>query len=197
MLHSTTADVQAWLASTDPIPVVPLHDPVVDGLGHSAESTYSETYWLPVIGPTALWALRRLNRWLEGAPRGYPLALAPLARELGLGGGTGRSSPVVRSLARLVCFGLAEVRGGQLMVRRRVPPLAHRHVRRLPAHLVERHRAETEATPASTIPGPGSRPRTGAQQRDKVAGGRSDPVGEAGTAARRGTRPLGTQAGQP
>jgi hypothetical protein len=197
MLHSTASDVQAWLASTDPIPVVPLDDPVVDGLGHSAESAYSETYWLPVIGPTALWALRRLNRWLEGAPRGYPLALAPLARELGLGNGTGRNSPVVRSLARLVCFGLAEVRGGQLKVRRRVPPLAHRHVRRLPAHLVERHRAETEAIPTPTFPGPGPRPRPGGHQQDKVAGGRSDPVGEAGSTARRGTEPVRTQAVQP
>jgi hypothetical protein len=197
MLHSTTADVQAWLASTDPIPVVPLDDPVVDGLGHSAESAYSETYWLPIIGPTALWALRRLNHWLEGAPRGYPLALAPLARELGLGQGTGRNSPVVRSLARLVCFGLAEVRGGQLMVRRRVPPLAHRHIRRLPAHLVERHRVETEAIPTPTAPNPASAPRRGALAGTRIAGGRSDPVGEAGTAARRGTRPVGTQAGQP
>jgi hypothetical protein len=197
MLHSTASDVQAWLASTDPIPVVPLDDPVVDGLGHTADSGYSETYWLPVIGPTALWALRRLNRWLEGAPRGYPLVLGPLARELGLGNGTGRNSPVVRSLARLVCFGLAEVRGGQLMVRRRVPPLAHRHVRRLPAHLVERHRAETEAIPTPTLPSPGPGTRTGGQQRDKVAGGRSDPVGEASPAARRTARPVGTPAGQP
>jgi hypothetical protein len=196
MPQSTASELQAWIASIDPIPVVPLDDPVVDGLGHDPDSPYSETYWLPVIGPTALWALRRLNRWLEAAPRGYPLPLAPLARELGLGDGTGRSSPVVRSLARLICFGLAEIRGGQLMVRRKVPPLAQRHIRRLPDHLAEQHRVETEAL--ASPPTPHSHvTTTGGLAGGKVTGGRSHPVGEAGSVARRGAPQVGVQVGRP
>ena len=145
MLRMTPSDTQTWLATTDPLTVRALDDSVIEALGHEAESEYAETYWLPVIGPTALWALRRLTRWLESAPEGYPLALAPFARELGLGDGVGRTSPVVRSLARLVTFGMAEVRGGQLLVRRKVPPLARRHLQRLPGHLAVEHQATFEA----------------------------------------------------
>lgn len=171
MFPSTPSEVQAWIASTDPVPVVPLDDAVVEALGHDADSTYAEVYWLPVIGPTALWALRRLTRALDDAPDGFPLALGPLAGELGLGSGLAPSSPVVRCLARLVCFGLAEVRGGQLMVRRRLPPLARRHLRRLPPHLVEQHDAELECR--------------GATATCTLTGGRTDPVGEAGPPVRR------------
>ena len=183
MLRMTSSDTQAWLARTDPIPVVALDDPVVEALGFDPDSVYAETYWLPVIGPTALWALRRLTRWLEDSPDGYPLALAPFARELGLGDGSGRSSPVVRSLARLVGFGLVEIRCDLLMVRRRVPPLARRHVQRLPGHLAAQHQ---EAVAAGA---PAARAEQGCNvvsiHDGRIAGGRTGPVGEAGPAARR------------
>jgi hypothetical protein len=157
---------------------MPLDDQVVEALGHDVESGYTETYWLPVIGPTALWALRRLTRWLEDAPGGYPLALAPFARELGLGDGVGRSSPVVRSIARLITFGLAEIRGGQLMVRRKVPPLARRHALRLPSHLAAEHQGVIEggAPHATNIV---------ALRGATVADERTVSVGEAGSSARR------------
>lgn len=140
-----TNETQAWLADHDPLPVVALHDEVVDALGHDPRSDYAETYWLPVIGPSSLWALRRLVGWLDASPAGYPVPLAPMARELGLGEGTSRTAPLIRTLARLVVFELAAVQRDVLAVRRVVPPLAHRHVLRLPAHLAERHRVEVEA----------------------------------------------------
>ena len=181
MLRMTASDTQTWLATTDPLPVTALDDPVVEALGHAPESDYTETYWQPVIGPTALWALRRLTRWLEDAPDGYPLALAPFARELGLGDGVGRSSPVVRSLARLVTFGLAEIRAGQLMVRRTVPPLALRHVQRLPGHLAAEHQAAMEAGAPQRTTGT----NVVALRSATVAGERTGSVGEAGPSARR------------
>lgn len=193
MLQMTASDTQAWLATTDPLPVVPLVDTVVESLGYEPESGYAETYWLPVIGPTALWALRRLTRWLEDAPDGYPLALAPFARELGLGDGVGRGSPVVRSLARLVCFGLAEIRGGQLMVRRSVPPLARRHVQRLPAHLAAEHQAAVEASAPQRPDGS----NVVATHDTKVAGGRTGSVGEAGLSARRAHHDVRVDRGEP
>ena len=64
MLRMTASDAQAWIARTDPIPVSRLDDPVVEAIGHDADSDYAETYWLPVIGPSALWALRRLSAWV-------------------------------------------------------------------------------------------------------------------------------------
>jgi hypothetical protein len=45
----------------------------------------------------------------------------------------------------LVLFEIADVRGESLAVRRLMPPLARRHLRRLPDHLAEQHRAEQEA----------------------------------------------------
>lgn len=181
MLRMTPSDTQTWLADTDPLPVASLDDPIVESLGYDPESDYAETYWLPVIGPTALWALRRLTRWLEAAPDGYPLALAPFARELGLGGGVGRSSPVVRSLARLVAFGLADINGGQLMIRRKVPPLARRHVQRLPGHLA----AEHQAAMVPNAPQRTTDTNVVALRSTAVAGERAGSVGEAEPSARR------------
>ena len=181
MLRMTASDTQTWLAEADPLPVALFDDPIVEALGYEPESDYVETYWLPVIGPTALWALRRLTRWLEAAPEGYPLAFAPFARELGLGDGVGRSSPVVRSLARLVSFGLADINGGQLMVRRKLPPLARRHVERLPGHLAAEHKAAVEAhAPQRAIDSNIVALRSAA-----VAGERAGSVGEAGPSALR------------
>ena len=186
MLRMTASDAQTWLAEANPLPVALFDDPIVESLGYDPESDYVETYWLPVIGPTALWALRRLTRWLEDAPDGYPLTLAPFARELGLGDGVGRTSPVVRSLARLVAFGLADINGGQLMVRRKVPPLARRHVQRLPGHLTAAHQAAMEAG----IPQRATGTNVVALRSAAVAGERAGSVGEAEPSARRA---LGSQ----
>lgn len=144
------SEIQNWIAEHDPVPVVGWGDPVVEALGHHPQSRYAETYWLGLLGPSALWAQRRLVGWLEDSPEGYPLALAPMARELGLGEGVGRSSPLVRTLARLVSFDMAAIRCGSFAVRRAMGPLAQRQVVRLPGHLAERHRVETQTSPAAT-----------------------------------------------
>ena len=143
----TTPEVQTWLADHDPLRIAPLVDPVVETVGYEPRSAYVETYWLSVVGPSALWALRRLSAWVEAQPEGFELALTDLAQELGLGGSTGRNAPLVRTLARLVVFEMATIDevNGALAVRRMLPPLARRHVRRLPAHLAERHQAEVES----------------------------------------------------
>ena len=142
----TPADVQSWLATHEPLRIVPRIDPVIETVGHEPRGTYAETYWLPVIDPSALWALRRLSAWADAEPTGVEVPLADLAHELGLDGGTGRNAPMVRTLARLVVFELAQVDESReaLAVLRMVPPLARRHLRRPPVHLVKRHQAELE-----------------------------------------------------
>ena len=130
---------QSWLVEHDPVPVVAFDDTVVEALGYDSRSLYAEAYWLPILGPSAMWALRRINTHLDDHPDGFPLPLAPLSRELGLGDGTGRHSPVVRTLARLALFEMVLLLGGQLAVRRSVPPLARRHLSRLPGHLLAAH----------------------------------------------------------
>lgn len=149
-MHPTpcSSDVNTWLAEHSRLRVVRLDDPVVEAVGFDARSAYSEAYWLGILGPAALWTLRRLVDGLEHHPDGFSLELSQLAREIGLGASTSRHGPVVKALARLVGFGMAAVKGETLAVRRSVPPLARRHLARLPLHLADQHRAEIEAQPS-------------------------------------------------
>jgi hypothetical protein len=131
-----------WFSAHDGLVVVALRNPVLDALGHLPTSAYSERYWLPTIGPSATWLYRNLAAGLERHPEGYPVHLPTLAREIGLGAGTGRSAPLVKTLVRLVDFQLAEVVDGQFAVRPKLPPLTRRQSARLPEHLADRHRRE-------------------------------------------------------
>jgi hypothetical protein len=49
--------------------------------------------------------------------------LEPLVRSLGLGGGTAQHAPIVRTLVRLVDFGLASIGGSTYGIRTTFPPL--------------------------------------------------------------------------
>jgi hypothetical protein len=138
----STADRTDWLTAHDALAVVLWHDPVVENLGHAPRSVYVETYWLPVLGPSATWAVRRLTTWLDAAPQGYDLSLAEFGRELGLGAGTGRNAAVIRTLSRLVSFGIATPLGDALAVRLMLAPLTRRQVQSLPDALAAQHDAD-------------------------------------------------------
>ena len=122
------------------IRVTPWLDPVLDLLGHDPRSWYAETFWLPTLGPTALLLMRHLADRFEHAPEGLVLPVADTAAALGVGTRAGASSPLVRTLTRLEQFELASRAGDDTVaVRRTVPPVHRRHVRRLPADLQARH----------------------------------------------------------
>lgn len=129
----------AWLVEHDPAAVVTWRDPATERTGHPVLGRYAETYWLPVLGPTSLWALRRLAGWLTEQPGGFPLPLERFAAELGLGHTRGRHGPHVRALARLVAFDMARIDGDRLAVRLAVPTMHDRLIARLPAHLAALH----------------------------------------------------------
>ena len=135
------SDVAAWLSHLRSIEVVPVRHPILEALGHDPASNYAEQFWLPVIGPSALWAHRRLTAGFLSGEHNYHLDIATLGREIGLGAGTGRNSPIVRTLTRLVDFHLAEIADCRLGVHTTLPPLTRRQAARLPAHLAERYRA--------------------------------------------------------
>lgn len=119
--------------------VRPWPDPVIDAAGYDPRSTYVETFWAGVLGPSTLLLLRRLAARLEEAPEGFGLDPAVWAAELGLRF-PGKGSPFARAVGRLCHFGLAAaVDPATLLVRRHVPPLAHRYLRRLPTSLQEAH----------------------------------------------------------
>lgn len=119
--------------------IVPWHDPIVDKLGYDVRSHYVELFWLNVLGPTATWILRRLVLGLDHYPLGYELDLAETANALGLAYKPGVSNPFVRALNRCSMFGVAQPAGAALAVRRRVPPVARRHLSRMPDHLRTAH----------------------------------------------------------
>jgi len=119
--------------------VMPWHDPVVEAVGYDARSSYVELFWLGILGPTSTWLLRRLVTGLDAFPDGYELDLEETANALGLSLTAGIHSPFGKALNRCIMFGVAHVSGRGIAVRRQIPPLALRQLRKLPPHLQQAH----------------------------------------------------------
>ncbi|HEV8065889.1 MAG TPA: hypothetical protein VGP46_13690, partial [Acidimicrobiales bacterium] len=147
--HSTGYVPALWQGAT--LFVEPLEDPVVDELGHDPRSSYVELYWLPVLGPSTTWLLRRFAACFDEHPQGFDVEVEELARFLGIGERFGANAPFSRTIKRCVDFQMAEWRPKSLAVRRWLPPLAGRHLRRLPQSLRDRHTAEVEAVARQTF----------------------------------------------
>lgn len=125
---------------TDLIQVEAWADPVVDELGVHPRSAYVEAFWLPVIGPSCTWLVRRVTTGLEIHPDGYEMRLDLCAAELGIGGSRSKNATFARTVDRCAQFGLMRRDGRSgLQVRRRLPPLNRGHVRRLPERLIGLH----------------------------------------------------------
>lgn len=128
--------------SVDTLHAVAWDDPLVDSVGVDPRSLYVETFWLPVLGPSSTWLLRRLVDRLEDEPGGFDLDPDETARSLGLGGAGGRHSPFNRALSRCIRFAIVRATDeGWVAIRRRLSPLPQRHLARLPASLQHRHRS--------------------------------------------------------
>ena len=135
------AETTRWLLAHDPLPVVWQDDARV---GFDPRSVYVETYWLAVLGPSAILAVRRLSDWLEDRPSGIEISVGDLAASLGLGHGSSRHAPIIRTLERLVLFGIARVQWDTYAVRRTIAPLAPRQQNRLPGYLAVRHDSDLQ-----------------------------------------------------
>jgi hypothetical protein len=121
--------------------VEPWPDPVIDEVGHDPRSVYVETFWLPILGPSATWLLRHFMIRLDESPGGIELDIEDTARSLGLGERLSHNSPFARTIKRCVDFEMAKWRGPRVLATRvRLPPLPRRHARRLPAPLQARYR---------------------------------------------------------
>lgn len=126
--------------ASDTLAVRPWPDDVIDRVGHDPRSAYVERFWLGVLGPSSTWLLRRLAAGFDEAPDGFDLDLAEAARGIGLGDRGGRHSPFLRSVNRIVQFDLATAASPvELHVRRHLPPLARRHLVRLPPAMQDEH----------------------------------------------------------
>jgi hypothetical protein len=140
---------------SDTLHIRPWPDEVIDGGGFDPRSSYVETYWLGILGPSTTWLLRRLVAGLESRPDGYPISLSDTARSLGLSDRGGRSSPFVRAVSRTIKFHLAVPEGPEVLaVRRKVPALTSFQVDRLPPSLQNAHslwQEEQLAAPRSDL----------------------------------------------
>jgi hypothetical protein len=150
---STRTTARPTLPLPDQLTITPWADPLIDAVGYDPRSPYVEEFWLGILGPSAVWLLRRLARELEAAPEGCTVDVADLARSIGMAGKAGRQSPIARTVERVVGFGLAQRLGeDELAVRHRVPPLTRRQLVRLPDGLQASHqRWQERESPASPV----------------------------------------------
>jgi hypothetical protein len=120
----------------------PWIDPVLDRRGHDPRSRYVEHFWLGVLGPTATWVMRRIAVHFDQHPDGGCVDLHQLAGSLGLSVAKGTSGPFGRALHRCVMFGAARPLVTSEVgweVRRRLPTVAQRHLRKLPRSVQDLH----------------------------------------------------------
>lgn len=135
----------------DRIEVSCWRDAVVERVGFDACGDYVELFWLPIIGPTSTWLLRRLAITAVLHPQGMSIDATTLAQSLGLGYDTSSRGSLARSLHRLTIFGLARVHGPRVEIRSVVPPLTLKHLARLPEHLQRAHSLWSENDPSSAL----------------------------------------------
>jgi hypothetical protein len=121
--------------------VEPWDDPTLAQYGFPVGGDYVETFWLSTLGPTATWLLRRLANILQTHPQAVRLDVAELSAGLGIGSSQDPLAPLVKTLDRLVMFGVAQARRDRIGVRLFVSPLAAKQIDRLPPHLQRSHEA--------------------------------------------------------
>jgi len=100
---------------------------------------YIELLWLPVVGPSTTWLLRRLAGLASVSPAGCKVVLAELSESLGLGLAAGQNSSMQRSVRRLIRFGLADWTAGTLEVAGTVPPIPNVYLHKMSVGLVRSH----------------------------------------------------------
>ena len=123
--------------------VMPWLDPEQDENGHDPRSAYVETFWLPVVGPSTTLLLRRLADEFDADPDGFEIEAAVLSREIGLGARMDRRGAFARTIERCTKFHMLQQQGDLLYVRRRIPPLGYRQVKRLGPRLQALHHSWT------------------------------------------------------
>lgn len=120
--------------------LIPWDSPTTRTIGHDIRDRdtpqgappYVETFWLPFLGPSLTWLLRRTAAWLD-TPDAPPITTTLLGQQLGLGSRTNRNSSLANTLARGERYGLLRVgaTGDTLRVATRIAPIPHRYLRQL------------------------------------------------------------------
>ncbi|MHB8188826.1 MAG: hypothetical protein ACYDHP_00045 [Ferrimicrobium sp.] len=120
--------------------IEPWNDPLALESGYPVQSRYVELFWLPLLGPSSLILLRRLDQLLSAGSDSVTISTQELARSLGLGASSCHRSLLTKTIARCSDFHVLRNPDPEtLSVRRRLHPLSDRQLTRLPAGLRELH----------------------------------------------------------
>ena len=130
----------------DTLTFEPWPSPDIDVFGEAVDGTYSRLLWLPTVGPSSWLVWGTLAAQLHRDPT-VTWQPADLAAAHGLAG-TGRHSPLARTLQRLARFRLLLDDGDLTLVRLTAPPLAERQLLRLPPFA---RRLHDQTFPASRL----------------------------------------------
>ena len=117
-------------------------------------SEYFDTYWLPVIGPSASWAmikLAKLNELTAHPEVSLPFGLGQFGASLGLTSRVTLNSPIINMMMRLFRFGFIRLEGEHavtVVVSDRCARLSKGQVDRLPPYLRIGHKLIEEGITA-------------------------------------------------
>lgn len=115
-------------------------EPLTDYLGFELGTQYAEYFWLPILGPSVMWLLRRTDQILKVEPGGATISVAYLAAILGLGSTKGGSSLIERSIRRSLYFSVAKrIDDDTIAFKTKLAPLSPKQLERLPQTLQEAH----------------------------------------------------------
>ncbi len=130
--------------------ILPINDPTHDHDNFDPRSQYAEEFWLPVLGPSTMWLLRKIADRFDYEPDGFELDLIETSHCLGITGNGGRNNPFHRALNRAVSFRLGRtIDDTTIAFRRFLPPLHRGQVGRLPARLQQLHADTLRTLPAN------------------------------------------------
>lgn len=118
---------------------VPHPSPMVRQAGFPLDHAYLERCWTPVIGPSSVLFLRHCAMaWRDQIPA--EIRTEDLSRQLGLGRGTSRSSPIWHTIGRIVQFRFAAMAdAGEIDVYTEAPAVPSRQLERLPTWARHQH----------------------------------------------------------
>lgn len=111
----------------------------LDAPCYAADSVYVETFWLPSLGPSSTWLLRKLAAGLQGRDE-LTVLMSDLARHIGLSPTLSVNGPVVKTMKRLERLKMIRAIGpSQWKVRCTLPGLPLASLAHLPPALQALH----------------------------------------------------------
>jgi hypothetical protein len=119
-----------------------------DPAGYPITHPYVDTLWLPTLGPSAIAALRLIDRLAASNSDQFTIALDELGQRIGIGG-RGATSRAARTIERLCHFRITvRTTPDEIVAPLRLPALSDRQLDRLPPFISRhertlRHRTRT------------------------------------------------------